>query len=85
MGNAVGGGSTPPPSNAMVCPGCSPTRVRLRIGTGAHSVLCPRGHQFKLCVDPNDRKSQWLEVVSSPTPACKPGQRFRVPQDAVIS
>lgn len=77
--------SAPPPDNALVCPGCSPTRVRLRMGTGVHTIGCARGHQFKLCLDPNDRKTQWLEVVSSPTPTCKRGQRFRVPSNAVVA
>ena len=69
----------------MKCPGCEPTQVQLRMSTGVNNVGCPRGHQFKLFIDPRDHKSQWLEVVMSPTPTCKPGQRFRVPPEATFS
>jgi len=51
------------------------------MSTGVNNVGCPRGHQFKLYVDPNDKATRWLEVVASPTPACKAGQRFRVPAE----
>jgi hypothetical protein len=68
----------------MNCPGCSPTVVRLRMATGMNNVGCPRGHQFKLCLDPRDKTTQWLEVVASTTAECKPGQRFRVPSNTTF-